>query len=114
MRHSCRSRPRPETLDEVERHSREICGYSEIDYERNKASWLGTQREQKLDPETTLGRLDQFEAQARARGVTHTTFRRLTEALDLNGKQRQDLRALLLSRRPEQYQAPLWHIPAEA
>lgn len=102
-----------ETLDEVEQRSREICGYSEVDYERNKASWLGIQREQKLDPETTLHRLDHFEAEARSRGITHTTFRRLTEALDLNGKQRQDLRALLLSRRPEQYQAPLWHIPAE-
>lgn len=102
-----------ETLDEVEQHSREICGYSEIDYERNKATWLGTQPEQKLDPETTLRQLDQFEAHARARGVTHTTFRRLTEALDLNGKQRQDLRALLLSNRPEQYAAPLWHIPDE-
>ncbi|MEU9009451.1 DUF1152 domain-containing protein [Streptomyces sp. NPDC048479] len=100
-----------ETLDEVEQHSREICGYSEIDYERNKASWFGTQPEQKLDPETTLRQLDQFEAEARARGVTHTTFRRLTEALELNGKQRQDLRALLLNSRPEQYQAPLWHIP---
>lgn len=103
-----------ETLDEVEHHSREICGYSEIDYERNKASWLGTQPEQKLDPDTTLRQLDQFEAEARARRVTHTTFRRLTEALELNGKQRQDLRALLLSSRPEQYAAPLWHIPPVA
>lgn len=103
-----------ETLDEVEQHSREICGYSEIDYERNKARWLGAQPDQKLDPETTLRQLDQFEAQARARGVTHTTFRRLTEALDLNGRQRQDLRALLLSSRPEQYAAPLWRIPPGA
>ncbi|WP_276147126.1 MULTISPECIES: DUF1152 domain-containing protein [Streptomyces] len=103
-----------ETLEEAEQHSREICGYSEIDYERNKASWLGTQPEQKLDPETTLRQLDQFEAEARSRGITHTTFRRITEALRLNGKQRQDLRALLLTSRPEQYQAPLWQIPAEA
>ncbi len=102
-----------ETLEEAEQHSREICGYSEIDYERNKASWLGTQPEQKLDPETALRQLDQFEAEARNRRITHTTFRRITEALGLNGKQRQDLRALLLSSRPEQYQAPLWHIPAD-
>lgn len=78
----------------MEQHSREICGYSDIDYERNEASWLGTQPEQKLDPETTLRQLDQFEAEARSRGITHTTFRRLTETLDLNGKQRQDLRIL--------------------
>ncbi|WP_329304034.1 DUF1152 domain-containing protein [Streptomyces sp. NBC_00659] len=97
-----------ETLAEAEQHSREICGYSEIDYERNKANWLDSRPEQKIDPEATLRRLDQFEAQARDRGNTHTTFRRITEALGLNGKQRQDLRALLLRSRPEQYEAPLW------
>lgn len=103
-----------QTLGEAEQHSREICGYSEIDYERNKASWLGTRQEQKLDPETTLHQLDQFEAKARSRGITHTTFRHLTEALNLNGNQRQDLRNLLLNNRPEQYQPPLWHIRPEA
>ncbi|MEU6001564.1 DUF1152 domain-containing protein [Streptomyces sp. NPDC047197] len=103
-----------ESLEQAEQHSREVCGYSEIDYERNKASWLGSQAEQKLDPESALRQLDQFEAEARSRGVTHTTFRRITEALGLNGKDRQDLRDLLLSSRPDQYQAPLWHIPAEA
>ncbi|MFD5078913.1 DUF1152 domain-containing protein [Streptomyces sp. NPDC058371] len=101
-----------ESLEEAEQYSREICGYSEIDYERNKASWLGIQPEQKLDPEGTLRQLDQFEADTRSRGITHTTFRRITEALGLNGKQRQDLRELLLSSRPEQYEAPLWRIPA--
>lgn len=103
-----------QTLEEAEQHSREICGYSEIDYERNKASWLGTRQEQKLDPETTLHQLDQFEAKARSRGITHTTFRHLTEALDLNGNQRQDLRNLLLNNHPEQYQPPLWRIRPEA
>ncbi|MFE5014363.1 hypothetical protein ACFRJ5_10455, partial [Streptomyces sp. NPDC056690] len=77
-----------------------------------KGSWLATQPEQKLDPDATLRQLDEFEADARGRGVTHTTFRRITEALGLHGAQRQPLRALLLSSRPEQYQAPLWHIPA--
>ncbi|MFI6694580.1 hypothetical protein ACIBLA_23025 [Streptomyces sp. NPDC050433] len=45
---------------------------------------------------------------------SHTTFRHLTEALDLNGTQRQDLRDLLLNNRPEQYQPPLWRIRPEA
>lgn len=99
-----------ETLDEAEQQSREICGYSEIDYERNKASWLGSQAEQELDPEATLRRLAQFEAEARSRGVSHTTFRRITEALGLSGKQREDLRALLINNRPDQYAAPLWRI----
>lgn len=103
-----------ENLHQVEQFSREICGFSEIDYERNKASWLGNQPAQKLDPDAVLHQLDEFEADAQSRGITHTTLRRLTEAFGLSGTQRQDLRALLLSSRPEQYQAPLWHIPSGA
>ncbi|MDX3839401.1 DUF1152 domain-containing protein [Streptomyces europaeiscabiei] len=102
------------TLDEVEAHSREICGYSEIDYERNKAAWLKEQPPVKLDPEAVLSQLDQFEAEARNRGVTHTTFRRITEALNLNGSLREDLRQLLISSTPEKYDAPLWRITSTA
>jgi hypothetical protein len=98
------------SLEEAEAHSREICGYSEIDYERNKALWLKEQQSAKLDPAAVWAQLDQFESEARARGVTHTTFRRLTEALNLSGSQRNDLRQLLISTRPEQYDVPLWHI----
>ncbi|MEU1465912.1 hypothetical protein ABZ467_35775 [Streptomyces sp. NPDC005727] len=87
---------KPSTLSEAEQYSREVYGYSEIDYEPNNASWLGSQPEQKLDPEAALRQLAQFEAEARDRGIAHTTFRRITEALGLNGKQRQELRALLL------------------
>ncbi|MEV5316720.1 DUF1152 domain-containing protein [Streptomyces sp. NPDC052687] len=102
------------TLDEVEALSREVCGFSEIDYERNKALWLKEQPAAKLDAEAVLPRLDQFETEARSRGITHTTFRRLTEALSLNGTQREALRQLLINSRPEQYTAPLWRIAAEA
>ncbi|WP_232839055.1 DUF1152 domain-containing protein [Streptomyces triticisoli] len=98
-------------LDEAEAHSREICGYSEIDYERNKALWLKEQQPTKLDPAAIWTQLDQFEAETRARGVTHTTFRRITEALNLSGLQRDDLRQLLITSRPEQFEAPLWRIP---
>ncbi|WP_369224169.1 DUF1152 domain-containing protein [Streptomyces sp. R39] len=100
------------SLAEVEAFSREICGFSEIDYERNKALWLKEQQPVRLDPDTVLIQLGQFEAEARSRGVTHTTFRHLTEVLNLDGSQRDDLRRLLINSRPEQYAAPLWHIPA--
>ncbi|OUD02934.1 DUF1152 domain-containing protein [Streptomyces swartbergensis] len=100
------------TLDEIEAHSRDICGYSEIDYERNKATWLKDQPPAQLDPDAVLSQLDQFEAEARSRGVTHTTFRRITEALNLNGSLREDLRQLLINSRPKQYDAPLWRITA--
>ncbi|MEH0420505.1 DUF1152 domain-containing protein [Streptomyces sp. B21-083] len=98
------------TLDQVETLSREVCGFSEIDYERNKALWLKEQRPAKFDAESVLLQLTQFEAEARSRGVTHTTFRHLTEVLNLNGSQRGDLRRLLINNRPEQYTAPLWRI----
>ncbi|WP_176733108.1 DUF1152 domain-containing protein [Streptomyces agglomeratus] len=101
------------SLEEAEQYSREICGFSEIDDERDKAMRLGSRPDHRLSPESTLRRLDRFEAEARSRGITHATFGRLTEALGLNGTQRPDLQALLLGIRPEQYQSPLWHIPAE-
>ncbi|MEW5354903.1 DUF1152 domain-containing protein [Streptomyces sp. 16-176A] len=101
------------TLDEAEAYSREICGFSEIDYERNKAAWLTEQPPTKLDPDDVLSRLDQFQREARARGVTHTTFRHITEALNLSGSHRSELCQLLISSRPDQYAAPLWRIPAD-
>ncbi|MFF5477183.1 DUF1152 domain-containing protein [Streptomyces sp. NPDC012935] len=99
------------TLDEAEAYSREVCGFSEIDYERNKAAWLKEQPPTELDAESVLPRLDRFEAEARSRGVTHTTFRHITEALNLNGSQRDALRRLLINSLPDQYEAPLWKIP---
>jgi hypothetical protein len=101
------------SLDEAERHSREVCGFSEIDYERNKALRLTDQATRELDPDAVRSALAGFEADARARGITHTTFRRLTEVLGYNGAQRQDLRDLLISSHPEQYAAPLWHFGGE-
>ncbi|SMF71886.1 hypothetical protein SAMN02745830_05559 [Streptomyces sp. Amel2xC10] len=98
------------TLADVEALSREICGFSEIDYERDKALRLKMQQPTTLDFESVLRRLAEFEAAARSHGVTHTTFRHLTEVLNLNGSQRDDLRRLLIHSRPEQYAAPLWRI----
>ncbi|MEF9906881.1 DUF1152 domain-containing protein [Streptomyces sp. P9-A2] len=101
------------TLDQAEAYSREICGFSEIDYERNKASWLTERPPTELDPDDALSRLDQFQSEARTRGVTHTTFRHITEALNLSGSYRDALRQLLISNRPEQYAAPLWRITSD-
>lgn len=101
------------TLEEVEEHSREICGFSEIDHERDKAVRLkGRKRPSALDADQVIAQLDLFEQEARGRGITHTTFRRLTEVLGLPGDLRESLRALLISGRPEQYAAPLWKLSA--
>ncbi|MEU6736417.1 DUF1152 domain-containing protein [Streptomyces physcomitrii] len=105
---------RTSTLDEAEALSREVCGYSEIDYERDKATRLKDRPGTALACEAVLPRLDEFEEQARSRGVTHTTFRHLTEALRLHGSQRGDLRRFLIGIRPHRYTAPLWHIPHRA
>ncbi|MFI5521322.1 DUF1152 domain-containing protein [Streptomyces platensis] len=99
-----------ENLHQVEQYSREICGFSEIDDERHRARRLGGQAPPEIDPEAVLRQLDAFEADARGRGITHTTFRRLTEVFGLSGTQCLELRALLLSSRPERYEAPLWRI----
>ncbi|WP_079158939.1 DUF1152 domain-containing protein [Streptomyces sp. SAT1] len=98
------------TLTEAEAYSREICGFSEIDYERDKAARLKQQPPAKPDLASVLFRLDEFQAEARARGVTHTTLRRLSEVLRLGGSRRDELRSLMVSARPEQYVAPLWRI----
>ncbi len=100
------------TLADAEACSREICGFSEIDYERDKAARLTARPPTKLDPVAVLSRLDQFQSGARTRGVTHTTFRHLTEVLNLSGSQRDELRRLLLDSRPDQYDAPLWSMGA--
>ncbi|WP_329400707.1 DUF1152 domain-containing protein [Streptomyces melanogenes] len=102
------------SLVEAERYCREICGHSEIDYEREKAARLGRPTSRKLDTETVLAQLTEFEAKAHSRGATHTTFRHITEALNLNGTQRDELRQFLISSRPEQYEAPLWRVAAGA
>jgi len=102
-----------ENLHEVEQYSREICGFSEIDHERNEARPASHPARQ-LDPEAVLRQLDEFEAGARDRGITHTTFRRLAEAFRLGSHQREDVRALLLGNRPGQYEAPLWRIASGA
>lgn len=98
------------TLAAAEQLSREICGFSEIDYERNKSTWLESQPVREIDTTATLHQVSEFEHEARARGVSYTTFRRLTEALGLNGTQREALKALLIETRPAQYAPPLWHI----
>ncbi|MFF7155292.1 DUF1152 domain-containing protein [Streptomyces sp. NPDC008139] len=101
------------SLAEAERHSREVCGFSEIDYERAKAQRLSDRTSVAFDDAAVLARVAHIAAAARAQGITHTTFRRLTEALGLPGTQRRDLRALLISTRPENYTPPLWHFGGE-
>ncbi|MFK4110600.1 DUF1152 domain-containing protein [Streptomyces sp. NPDC002176] len=98
------------TLHAADAHSRRVCGFSEIDYERTKAVRLAEGPLRRRVSEAVLSRLDKFEAEERDSGVSHTTFRHLAEALNLNGKQCDALRRLLITSRPERYAVPLWSI----
>ncbi|MFI2210563.1 DUF1152 domain-containing protein [Streptomyces sp. NPDC020141] len=103
------------TLAEAEQLCRDICGCSEIDRERGRALRLSDRPGRGLDPDTALARVAAYEHLARGRGISHTTFRRLGDALGLSGAAHEDLRALLIAARPEQCEPPpLWHIPAAA
>ncbi|WP_407555808.1 DUF1152 domain-containing protein [Streptomyces sp. Pv4-95] len=99
-----------ENLSEVEQYSRDICGFSEIDQERGAAGRPAGRSVQELDPEVVLRQLDAFESDARARGITHTTFPRLAEAFGLGGKHDPGLKGMLLGRRPERYASPIWRV----
>ncbi|WP_128377631.1 DUF1152 domain-containing protein [Streptomyces cavernae] len=113
------------SLAEVEELSRDICGHSELDHEREEAARFRRRRAAAPDPAALtsdpaaigpdpaamLSRLDRLEAEARGRGATHLTLGRITEALDLDSTQWDALRRLLKSRRADRYEAPLWRIP---
>ncbi|MFJ6543506.1 DUF1152 domain-containing protein [Streptomyces sp. NPDC091385] len=96
------------TLNEAEACSHEVCGFSEIDYELKKAVRLENRSSVAWDHQAVLSRLNEFQTEAHRQGVTHATFRHITEALYLGGGQRDALRWLLLNARPGQYDAPLW------
>ncbi|MER8028348.1 DUF1152 domain-containing protein [Streptomyces bauhiniae] len=99
-----------QTLLEADAHSRRVCGFSEIDYERTKAGRLSQEPLRRRVNKAVLSHLKEFEAEERDGGATHTTFRHLTEALNLYGKQRDAVRRLLITSCPEQYVAPLWRM----
>ncbi|MCX5144863.1 MULTISPECIES: DUF1152 domain-containing protein [unclassified Streptomyces] len=99
-----------DTLDEAERVSRDVCGFSELQRERDLSSRpdaLGspdgsvTEAMRRLDP--WLARLRTDDAQAR-----YVTFRCVAEGLGLTGDAARALRARLISQRPQQYAAPLF------
>ncbi|MEV6752402.1 DUF1152 domain-containing protein [Streptomyces sp. NPDC051214] len=75
------------TLDEAEEACRTVCGTSEIDYERKKARDLQLrQQKNPTTPRDLLTQIKNFEKAATTRGSTHTTIRRLAEALGLTNE----------------------------
>lgn len=74
------------TLDEAEEACRTVCGTSEIDYERSKARGLLQHQRSPTAPHDLLTQIKDFEQAAATRGATHTTVRRLAEALGLTNE----------------------------
>ncbi|HZB32233.1 MAG TPA: DUF1152 domain-containing protein [Streptosporangiaceae bacterium] len=95
------------SLDEAETITRQLCGFSEIDYERAKAARADTPHQRinlrDLDHEAQI-----YEADAAARGIDFLTFRRLAEALGLRYSMIDQLRSHLTATRPDHYLPPLW------
>ncbi|MFI8926440.1 DUF1152 domain-containing protein [Streptomyces sp. NPDC053474] len=98
------------TLDEAEERCRTVCGTSEIDYERTKAQRLSEQKQAPAAPHDLLAQIKDFEQAALTRGATHTTVRRLTEALGLTGEALQHL-AQLNATRASRLPASVWQLP---
>jgi hypothetical protein len=108
------------SLAEVEAITREVCGRSEIDYEREKAAqWAGR------GPAAAVGGgsggrapsgadLDRLvahvEATAARRGADFLTFRRIAEATGLPPAAVAGLRERLVAARPSHYVWPLWSL----
>lgn len=84
------------SLPGAEEVTRDVCGFSELDHERNKVTWLGTQgpnsNQAAEDVDTALST---FLTEAAARGSDYATFRRIAEALNLTQAALTDLRARL-------------------
>ncbi|MER5297994.1 DUF1152 domain-containing protein [Streptomyces lasiicapitis] len=97
------------TLDEAEERCRDICGTSEIDYERAKAQRLSQRQTGSAVPRDLLAQVNTFEQAAITRGTTYTTVRRLTEALDLPGEALQHLTQLNAAR-DSRLPASLWKL----
>ncbi|MBT8225456.1 MAG: DUF1152 domain-containing protein [Dactylosporangium sp.] len=95
-----------ESFDQAEDSARRLLGFTELDYECARARQLA--RKTELSPIDTDRILADWERQARQRGTSHTTFRRLAEVVGVRDVAA--LRASLISRQPERLAAPLWHI----
>jgi len=99
------------TLEQVEAVTREVCGRSELDYERKKAGVLGSSRRTPVGPGELERRVLAFEREASRRSSDSVTIRRLAEAVGApRGPGFESWRKELITARPERYAPPLWAV----
>lgn len=96
------------TLAEAEQVIRQVCGFSEIDYERAKAARLTTAPAGQVDLGALAERAGVFGAAAARRGADFVTFRRVSEAIGCPAGDYERLRADLVRRWPGRATVPLW------
>jgi hypothetical protein len=97
------------SLDEAEEVSRDVLGFSEIDFERTKAERISAVASP-TPPSDVDDLMRAFEHDAAARGVDFVTFRRIAEATGTSPADSARLRRHLVATRPNQHDWPLWSI----
>ncbi len=98
------------SLSAAEEVARCVCGFSEIDYERDKAGRLWRTTPTETATTALLHQADAFTREAAARGIDYVTMRRLAEALPGASMDVQRLRNVLAEARPSQNVRPLWAV----
>lgn len=100
------------TLEAVEQSIREVCGRSEIDYERRKAAFLVEQADNYANEFDVAAALRDYAPQARTRGIDYLTVRRIAELSGAPAKALPVIRDYLARVDPGRFQPPLWSTAA--
>lgn len=98
-------------FDEAEQTLQGILGWTELDYERQKAATQSAKSRRPTITNSVLQHVREFELQARERGTELVTFRRLAEAAG-TPQAHEHLRAQLLEVSPDKHRPPLWMVRA--
>ncbi|MEV8016100.1 DUF1152 domain-containing protein [Streptomyces sp. NPDC086554] len=101
-----------DTLDDAEKVSWEICGFSELQRERDRSLRPEEAGSPDGSVDVALRKLDSWLEQLQAANsqARYVTFRCLAEGLGLTGAAARSLRARLIQERPRQYAAPLFSL----
>jgi Protein of unknown function (DUF1152) len=98
------------SLEQVEQVVRDVCGFCEIDSEREKAQRLG-QRPAGVWTLPEFGaRLKDFESEVRDRGADFVTFRRIAEQVGRPQGGYESMRRHMIETWPGQYAWPIWSV----
>lgn len=98
-------------FEQVEQVVRRICGFTEMDIEREKAASLGQRAPETPGPGELAHRIAVFEQQAALRGIDYVSLRRLAEQIGApRGPGFEAWRSALIREHPERYVRPLWSV----